>query len=80
MTNLQRIRKANHLSQKELAELTGISIRSIQHYERGEFNFANVGIHTMLRIALALQCRLSELLDGQAAETARAWEETMLAL
>ena len=78
MTKLQRIRKDRGLTQKELSQKSGIALRSIQHYERGEFNFANVGINVMLRFALALECRLSDLLDEQAAETALAWEQTVL--
>lgn len=77
MTNLQKIRKMNGITQKQLADLSGVSLRSIQHYERGEFNFANVGVEVMLSFALALRCRLSDLLDGDAAAVARAWEKTL---
>lgn len=77
ITKLQKIRKMNGLTQKQLADLSGVSIRSIQHYERGEFNFENVGVHVMVSFALALRCRLSDLLDGEAAETARKWERTL---
>ena len=77
MTNLQKIRKEKGLTQKELAELAGVSLRSVQHYERGEFNFDNVGVLTMVSFALALKCGLSDLLDGPGAETARKWERIL---
>lgn len=75
MTKLQMIRKEKMLSQRELAEMSGISIRMIQHYEQGRFNFANIGVDIMIRLALALNCNLSDLLDGQAEQNAKALEK-----
>lgn len=77
MTNLQEIRKKNGLSQRELAVLSDVPLRTIQHYERGEFNFANIGVYTMIRLALALDCGLSDLLDGDAKNAAVALEKNL---
>lgn len=74
MTELQKIRKARGLTQLELAGRSGISLRMIQHYERGEFNFANVGVQTMLRLAVALSVPLYDLLSGEAQEDAIAYD------
>ena len=74
MTKLQNVRKEKGLTQRELAHLSGVSLRMVQHYERGEFRFENVGVGVMIRLALALGCHLSDLLDGEDAELALALE------
>lgn len=77
MNNLQSIRKKRGLSQRQLSLASGVSFRTIQHYERDEYNFDHVYTHTMLRLALALGCPLSDLLSGDSAETARQYEKMM---
>lgn len=77
MTNLQKIRKMNGITQKQLADASGVSLRMVQHYEQGDFRFENVAVSVMISFALALRCRLSDLLDGDAAAVARAWEKTL---
>lgn len=78
MNNLQSIRKACGMSQRQLSLASGVSFRTIQHYERDEYNFDHVYTHTMLRLALALGCPLSALLDGDSAETARNYEKMII--
>lgn len=70
MTKLQKIRRERGLTQLVLAERSGVSLRMIQHYERGEFNFSNVGVYVMLRLATALSVPLYELLSGDAQKAA----------
>lgn len=74
MTKLQNVRKEKGLTQRDLAIRSGVSLRMIQHYERGEFRFENVGVGVMLRLAVSLNCKLSDLLDGDAARIALALE------
>ena len=74
MTKLQNVRKEKGLTQRDLAIRSGVSLRMIQHYERGEFRFENVGVGVMLRLAVSLGCKLSDLLDGDAARIALALE------
>ena len=74
MTELQKIRRERGLTQLELAARSGVSLRMVQHYERGEFNFQNVGVLVMLRLAVALQCKLSDLLSGAARTSALCYE------
>ena len=78
MTNLQEIRKKRGLTQSELAGLSGISLRTLQHYERGEFDFGNIGVSAMIRLSVALGCRLSDLLDGDAKNAAVIMEKNLL--
>ena len=77
MTKLQEIRKRNGITQAELAGLSDIPLRTIQHYERGEFDFSNIGCFAMIRLALALNCRLSDLLDGAAETDAMIFEKRL---
>lgn len=70
MTKLQKIRRERGLTQLGLAERSGVSLRMIQHYERGEFNFSNVGVYVMLRLANALSVPLYALLSDEAEKAA----------
>lgn len=78
MKNLQDIRIKNGLTQKELAYLADIPLRTIQHYERCEYNSANIGVYVLLRLAIALNCKLSDLLDDEAKDAAIAVEHSLL--
>jgi len=62
MTNLQRIRKERGLTQKELAEISGVSLKMIQKYETGEKNINHARAITLWRLALALDCEMVQLL------------------
>lgn len=78
MTNLQKVRRERNLTQSGLSELSGVSLRTIQHYEHGEFKHG--GIVPMLKIAIALKCRLSDILEEDAAVLASKWESSLLGL
>lgn len=74
MTHLQKIRKSKNITQAGLANASGLSLRAVQHYEQGDFCFGRVGVGTMLRLAAALGCNLSDLLDGDDKKAALAVE------
>jgi transcriptional regulator with XRE-family HTH domain len=57
--NLIRIRKQKGISQKELAEMTGISARMIYHYEK---HVTNPPLEKIEIIAEALNVNISDLL------------------
>lgn len=63
MTNLKRIRTAAGLSQSQLAELTGISLRSLQHYEQGSRDINKVQGLTLLTLARALNVTIEDILE-----------------
>lgn len=75
MTKLQKIRKSKNLTQSNLADASGLSLRAVQHYEQGDFCFGRVGVGTMLRLAVALGCNLSDLLDGDDKKAALAYDK-----
>jgi len=63
MTNLKRIRKASDLSQTKLAELSGVNIRMIQHYEQGVKDINAAAALTVYKLAQALACTVEDLLE-----------------
>lgn len=66
---LQEVRKQAGMSQSELAEASGVKVRTIQEYEYGRRKLDNAGIDTLLGIAEALKVPMSALLeDAQLAE------------
>ena len=62
-TTLKRVRKAKGLTQKELAEKTGISLRTIQHWEQGSKDFNQAAGMTVYIVSQALGVDMLDLLD-----------------
>lgn len=62
-TNLRRIRTANSLSQRELSELSGVSLRSIQMYEQRKNNIDKAEGQTLYKLSIALGCQIEDLLE-----------------
>ena len=61
--NLQRIRRSAHLSQRELAERSGVSARTIQELEQGRKDINRAGIDTLLPLAAALSVNVESLVE-----------------
>lgn len=57
---LRKAMKSRHINQRELSELTGISRQAINRYLNCE---REPGITTVRKIANALDCKLSDLLE-----------------
>lgn len=62
-TKLKQVRTAKGLTQKELAEATGISLRTLQHFECGARDLNQAAALTVYAIAKALGVEMTELLD-----------------
>ncbi len=62
-TNLKRIRTTYGFAQAELAERSGVSIRSIQMYEQRNKNINKASADTMYSLAKALGCTMEELIE-----------------
>lgn len=58
-SNVRKRRKLKGLTQEQLADLAGMSFSYIGKIERGEYNLK---IHTLEKVARALECSLSALL------------------
>jgi transcriptional regulator with XRE-family HTH domain len=75
MTKLKAVRTLKGFTQKDLANLSGVSLRMVQHYEQGDFRFENIGVLVMLKFANVLGVSLSDLLDGEAALEAKRYDK-----
>ena len=61
-TNLQKKRQEAGLSQSQLAEKAGLSLRTLQHYEIGDRDIRKAAIETGLALAEALGCDINEII------------------
>ena len=62
-TNLKRIRNSYGCTQAELAELSGVSLRSIQMYEQRRKDINKAGAETVYRLAKVLGCTVEDLIE-----------------
>ena len=62
-TNLKALRTLAGLSQSELAELSGVPVRTIQQYEQRQKNINKAQAETLLRLARVLCCSVEELME-----------------
>lgn len=62
-TNLKKIRISVGISQSQLAEETGIPIRTIQQYEQGQKNINKASAEYIFALARALYCEPKRLLE-----------------
>lgn len=60
---LKEIRESRGMSQKDLADKSGIPKRMIQAYEQGYRNIKGAKLTTLVTLCLALECHLSEIVD-----------------
>lgn len=65
MTNLQEYRKMRQISQRQLAEQTGVNLRTLQDYEQGRKNINLAAAITVQKLAEALDCASWELLENE---------------
>lgn len=62
IVKMKLIRENRGMTQKELSERTGVSIRNIQAYEQGAIKTENIALGTAVKIAKALGCMAEDLL------------------
>ena len=65
MVKLKEVRQAKGWSQSKLAENTGLNVRTLQHYEQGSKVFDHARLDTILRCAIALDCKIEDLIDNE---------------
>ena len=63
MSTLKEIRKLCGMTQRELAEKSGVNIRQIQKYESGECKVGNMASNTASAIAESLGITIEELIN-----------------
>lgn len=65
MSKLQKLRKKQNMSQSQLAEKAHLSTRMLQHYEQGVKDINNVRLNTLLKLCIALNCEIKDIIDSQ---------------
>lgn len=63
MTNLQLTRKHRGLTQKQLAEKSGVSLKMIQKYEACEKDISHARAITVWKLAAVLGCEITDLFE-----------------
>ena len=63
MSNLKDTRKTKRMTQKQLAEASGVNVRMIQHYEQGVKDINKCEAMTVYKLAQALECKVEDLLE-----------------
>jgi len=61
-SSLKAIRNARGLTQEELANISGVNIRSIRSYEQGDNEIEKAQVDTLLNLSKALCCTIEELI------------------
>ena len=62
-TNLKRIRNLSGLSQRELADLSGVSVRQIQLFEQRQRDINQTRAIDILKLSRVLGCKNEDLLE-----------------
>ena len=65
MSKLKEMRQKANLTQVELAEKTDISIRTLQSYEQGAKVFDHARIDTIIKVCLALHCKMTDVIENE---------------
>lgn len=63
--NLERVRKEQGLSRRELELLSGVNQTTIQRLEKGMYDVNMVKLGTLISLAKALHCKVIDLLDNE---------------
>lgn len=62
-SNLKIIREDKNLSQSKLADLSGVNVRMIQHYEQGVKDINKAQVDTVYKLAQALGVPMENLIN-----------------
>ncbi len=62
---LKEIRQSRGLSQSQLAEKSGLTVRTLQHYEQGSRSIDGAKLNTLIDLATALNCSVSDILISE---------------
>ena len=65
MAKLKEVRQARGLSQSQLAEKAELNVRTLQHYEQGSKVFDHARLDTILKCAIALECKIEDIIDNE---------------
>ena len=60
--NIKRLRKQKHLTQKQLAERSGLAVITIQEYEANKYNPKPDAI---MKLCVGLDCKVIDIIDDE---------------
>lgn len=63
MNALKSMREKRGLSQSQLAKKARVDVRMVQHYEQGFKDINRANVLTVLRLAEALDCDITDILN-----------------
>lgn len=63
MSKLKETRANRHMTQAELADSSGVSVRMIQKYEQGDRDINKAQGSTLFSLAKALECQIEDILE-----------------
>lgn len=63
---MKNLRESKGLTRAELAERTGLNARTIEGYEYGRKDINGAKLKTLLRLCIALECKLEDILTDPA--------------
>ena len=76
MSKLKEMRTARGLSQSQLAKKADVKVRVYQCYEQGTSPFDRAHMDTILKICLALECKMEDVLtDPELLEMLKQYRE-----
>ena len=64
-TKLKQLRIAKGYSQSELAAVSGVPVRRIQHYEQRVRPINGARLDTLCDLAIALDCKIEDLIESK---------------
>lgn len=62
-TNLKLLRRSSGLSQRELSELSGVPVRTIQQYEQRQKNINKAKVEYLVTLSQTLCCEIEDLIE-----------------
>ena len=62
-SSLKYMRELQGLSQSDLADKSGVSVRMIQNYEQGTNDINKAQVITVLQLAEALECDVYDIIN-----------------
>ena len=63
-TKLQRMRLSRNLTQVELAQKTGLNLRTLQYYEQGNKPIESARLDKLLKLCIALKFEINDIIDN----------------
>lgn len=64
-TKFKKTRKSKGFTAKELSKVTGVSLLTIQSYDRGIRDIHKANVKTVIELTHALDCNITDILEDE---------------